>query len=170
MGQIPDDMRGALAAMGKQIQREREFEDGPPDGMYQAIVKEFDFITRRDGSETFLKTVLTIDLDPQWKGCDIETMHSLTNTDRAASLMKHLTGLGCASVDLQNIDTAPELRDALDCPVVVAIKRSDRINPQTDKPYVGVYVNERLGGPIPSDLDMPAPVPSPGYTDDDIAF
>lgn len=176
MGQLTDEDRAQLAQMNKEIAKVKEFMGGPEDGDYQAIVKEFDFFPKRDGSDLFLKTVLTIQLDPKWTGCDVETIHSLKNPDRAESLYRHLTGLGLGSIDLTNIDR--ELQAALDVPVRIAVKRGSNIDPNTNEPYVSVYVNERLGPPIRGNgSDLPSDVPSVmapddghPFTDDDIAF
>lgn len=153
MNTVPN-LKERLAAMNDAWQTA---DDGSqlPDGTYQALVQAFDPI--EGGGRAFLKTVFVIQHHETYSGREVEVIHSLEDPDRIHYLRKHLRILGIELDDLGDLETV--LHTALDVPVEIAVKASDRINDFTGLPYLNVYVNERLGDPLQR-TDVPIDVES----------
>ena len=147
-------------------------ENNIPDGEYQAVVRGFDTFEDRNHKHVFFKTELEVALDPS-EGAIVTTVHCLTDPDRLGWLKKHLMVLGLPVEDpdftLDQVRPgSAALEQALDVPVAISVKRTQR-NGTT---YTNVYVNERLGGPMVSDIpsDVPAAVAADPDPDDSIPF
>lgn len=121
----------------------------PPDGDYQGTVYAFDFIDT-DKHGAFLKTEIQVAAGPH-EGRITSTMHSLEDPERYGFLKAHLALLG---IDIENTPLrmlhpgSPVLEEVLDVPIEFTIKRSQKVNEKTGQPYVNLYVNKRLGGPM----------------------
>jgi hypothetical protein len=149
--------------------------DTPPEGTFQAIVNSFDTFETKNGEASFLKTEFKIRLDPDYDGMPVEAIHTLTDSriteeelkGRLGWLKHHLSklGLDVDAVPFHEIENMKGLAELLDVPVEIYIKHSDRTK-KDGTAYVNVYVNERLGGKIESDIPVPE-VSSNGTADDD---
>jgi hypothetical protein len=145
----------------------------PPDGKYQALVHAFDTFESNAG-QAFLKTQLQLALDGgEWDSHVVETVHNLEDPERIKYVKAHLKvlGLDVDSVDLATLLAPDTLATLLDVPVAITIKRSSKTDGEGNH-YVNVYVDRRLGNPMPkSDVDTPPPPPpAPAKTDDDVPF
>lgn len=163
---FPPELKERLASVNDNWQRtvRTSGDDLPPDGDYQAIVERFEPFQAKSSGAYWLKTELRIQLDPEWDGKIVTTIHALDDPDRAEFLVRHLRTLGLSAdelEDLANIDQA--LHKVLDVPVRIAVVTADRINEKTGLPFRNVYVNERLGPPLTSQQrsDVPADPPAP---------
>lgn len=121
----------------------------PPDGDYQALVHAFDFFdTPKNGA--FLKIELQVANDATYNGRTAESIFSLEDKDRIGFLKGVLAILG---VDVENTPLTEirpgsgTLNALLDTPVAIRIRRSDKSD-KDGRPYVNVYINQRLGDPI----------------------
>jgi hypothetical protein len=188
MSEIPD-LEQRLEAMRDPF-KEAPVEGGynndwPPDGDYQGLVRRFDFFEATNTSgHAFLKTEIEIALHPEYTGREVETVHDLEDPERIGWLKKHLAALGVNvesdDFDITQVRPGSELlASLLDVPVAFVIKTGTRINEKTGKPYRSVYVNERLGGPMPAPssqaaADVPADTtdltPEQQQADDKIPF
>lgn len=162
---FPPELKERLASVNDDWQRtvRTSGDDLPPDGDYQAIVERFEPFQAKSSGAYWLKTELRIQLDPDWDGKIVTTIHALDDPARAEFLVRHLRTLGIsgdALEDLSNIDQA--LHTVLDVPVRIAVVTADRINEKTGLPFRNVYVNERLGPPLTSQArsDVPAEQPA----------
>jgi hypothetical protein len=139
--QYDDDFAGASVR--------HSFNELPPDGLYQALVDDFDWLDFNNGLN--LKTVLKLTTNDSWDGHPVETIHALEVPDRLNWVKQHLTTLGLDVDDpefrLSRLDNyLPQL---LNVPVELEVKTSDRINEKTGEPYRNAYVQTRLGDPLP---------------------
>ena len=143
----------------------------PEPGDYGATVDSFDIIDSSKG--LLFKTTLTIINDQQYAGRQVDTIHNLEDQKRIDYLKSHLAKLGANTAGIRLAeDLRPGsdfLRGLLDVVVEIAIKDSKKINPNTDKPYRNVFVNQRIG----SVSDIPGPAtddfvhPNQGSMDED---
>jgi hypothetical protein len=143
-------------------------DEGVPDGTYQAQVSGFDFFEARSTEELFLKVEFTIRHHERWDGFPLEAVQSLSNAERIPFTKALLSRLGV------DPDTpAGGLLEALEAvrgvPVEVAVKNNER----NGRVFQNVYVNARLGDPLPPGGEIPADMdglPSTGKGDDDLGF
>jgi hypothetical protein len=126
----------------------------PPDGTYQGIIRNFDFFESKDKRFAFLKTEIETANHPEYAGMGVETIHAIDDPERIGFLKRHLDTLG---VDVDNLDLTQVvpgselLNGLLDVPIQFAIKTSDKKDSEGN-PYRNCYVNQRLGGPMQSDV------------------
>lgn len=140
----------------------------PPDGKYQGLVKGFDFFESNAG-QLFLKTILQVALHPDHEGAEVETVHNLEDPDRIEWAKGHLHTLGI-DVDQLNLgELQGELEQVLDVPVEFQIKTSDKKAPD-GLPYRNVYVNKRLGNPMPRAQQADVPADTEGLDDEQQAL
>jgi hypothetical protein len=67
----------------------------PPDGEYQALIHEFDFIEQKDPPHAvFLKVTFQVDNDPEFSGRRVDTLFSLEDPERIKWLKSFLARLG----------------------------------------------------------------------------
>lgn len=136
------------------------FGELPPDGLYQGIIQDFDFLDLRTG--LFLKTVVKLVTPDQWDGHEIDQIHALEDPERLDWVKRHLTkmGIDVDSDDFRLGELEGYLPRLLDVPVEIEVKTSERINEKTGANYRNWYVTARLGDPLggkrPSTTDVPA--------------
>jgi hypothetical protein len=155
-----DNLEDRLKAMQAPFQQAPIPDSGgksmPPDGKYQGLVKGFDFFESNSTGHLFLKTILEVALHPDHTGAEVETVHNLEDPARIEWAKGHLATLG---LDVDQLDLGSlqgELEKVLDVPVEFQIKTSDKKNAD-GIPYRNVYVNKRLGDPMPrAQGDVPA--------------
>lgn len=122
----------------------------PPDGDYQALVHEFRFVEGGTPVQAFLVNAFQIDNDPEYSGRIVDTMFSLEDPERIKWLKAHFAKLG---VDVEHVPItqivpgSPLLNGLLDTPVLIRVKRSDKLDQRTGLPRVNIYLQERLGSP-----------------------
>ena len=140
----------------------------PPDGVYQARIDRFDFEPAPQTGSLQLKTEMVVS-GGDHDGSRVRTWHDLQDPDKLKWLKGHLETLG---LDLERLsDLADRLPEVLDTPVEIRIKSTSR----GEKTYTNVYVNRRLGDPVPKN-DLPdagaaeARVSTEQSTEDDIPF
>ncbi len=121
--------------------------DMPPDGDYQAIVDSFDHFESQKG-ELFLKTILKIELDPEYAGRQVEIIHNLTDPERLNRLKGHLQTLGLNPDEIEFSQLMSALHDVLDVPVLVRIKTGKMKTDGSGEHWRSAYVNRRLGEPL----------------------
>jgi hypothetical protein len=130
----------------------------PPPGDYEGLVHEFDFFEGGTPKQAFVKVRLQVQGENQYAGRFAEIVNSLEDPERLGflkSLFNTLAGddLGQAVLGRQYrlTDVAPEtdfLISLLDVPVRFRVVASKKLNEETGKPYLNVYLNERLGQPV----------------------
>jgi hypothetical protein len=113
----------------------------PPDGTYQAFVKDFDFFDSKAG-ELFMKTTLVVEEPAEYAGSEATTLHTLENLDRIGFTKSHLQTLG-----VENPDSLLGLPQRL-APVIgrrleIRVKTSTSLD-RDGNAYRNVYVNKRL--------------------------
>ena len=149
--------------------------DPPPDGDYQALVHEFDFFEGGTPKQAYLKIRFQVQHHPEHAGRFAEIVYSLEDPERIGYLKAGFAKLiGTDAANRMNIavDCLPGselLESLLDVPVLIRVKTGNRINQKTGKPYVGVYIEQRLGDqqqrpkedPLPWDEKNPSDVPAP---------
>jgi hypothetical protein len=124
--------------------------DPPPDGEYQTLLHEFDFFEGGDPRQAYMKIRFQVVHHPEQAGRFCEIVYTLEDPDRISYLRADLHKLG---EDTSRFDLAREITTGalqarlLDTPVLVRVKTGSKTNPKTGKPYVGVYVQRRLGDP-----------------------
>jgi hypothetical protein len=97
---------------------------------------------------------------PEQAGRFCETVYTLEDPERIGYLRADLFKLG---EDTENFDLAREISSGdlqerlLDVPALIRVKTGSKINPKTGKPYVGVYVQQRLGDPQRAQRPQPIP-------------
>lgn len=127
---------------------ERKF---PPDNDYQTLLHEFDFFEGGTPKQAFMKMVFTIVHDDDWAGLPLEKVYGLEDPERIGYLKADLYRLG---VDTEKLDLATAISTGelqaslLDTPTLIRVKRGNKINPKTNQPYVGVYIQQKLGEPV----------------------
>jgi hypothetical protein len=128
--------------------------DPPPDGDYQTLVHEFDFFEGGQPKQAYLKIRFQVQHHPEHAGRFCESVYSLEDPDRLDFLKSDLAKLvGRDAVEGLNfaVDLLPGsdfLESLLDVPVLVRVKTGTKINPRTEKPYVSIYLQQRLGDPV----------------------
>lgn len=140
----------------------------PPDGTYQGTVFAFDFIDT-DTAGAFLKIEVQV-ANGEQAGKVTGELFALEDKDRLQYTKGALSVIG---VDVENTPLSqihpgsPVLEAVLDTPIEFTVKRSGS-NPKRDgAPYVNVYLNKRLGGPLrandqqqlPASQEHPSDVP-----------
>jgi hypothetical protein len=124
--------------------------DPPPDGEYQTLLHEFDFFEGGDPKQAYMKIRFQVVHHPEQAGRFCEIVYTLEDPDRISYLRADLHKLG---EDTSRFDLAREITTGalqarlLDTPVLVRVKTGSKMNPKTGRPYVGVYVQRRLGDP-----------------------
>lgn len=117
----------------------------PPDGQYQAVLNRFDFIDTKNGLK--LLTELTVAVG-DYSGWNLTTWHDLEDPDKFKWLKAHLVALEVPEPpSLTDLDFV--LKGALDAPYLVTVKRGDA-------GYANAYIEQRLGGPLRSDVPVDA--------------
>ena len=147
----------------------------PPDGDYQGTVWGFDFLDLDMGA--FLKIELQVASGPH-QGRITSELFALEDPDRIGYTKGALATIG---VDVANTPLSqvypgsPVLEAVLDVPVEFTIKRSKKLR-ENGEPYVNVYINKALGGPL-RQSDVTGPEDQQAFTtpprapaDDDIPF
>jgi hypothetical protein len=156
----------------------------PAPGIYQGLLREVDFFEAKSDGSAFLKIVyeITISQDPQYKGWPLEMIYSLEPPPELAEMK-----LGFLKRDLRTLGIDVEADDfsfaqvrpgsaiwdaVLDVPVELAVVESKKLDEKTGKPFVNVYLNERLGDALPSDVpfDFPEGEAVAAGKDDDVPF
>lgn len=154
-------------------QFERAKMQGPaPDGVYEAILRSFEFIEGKNGVDIYLK-VWFDHAHSDYEGQQESTFHSMTDPDRLDWLKTHLSRLGLDAespgFNLADVHPgSPLLEGLLDRPYQIAIKTSKKLDKE-GLPYRNVYVNKCLGPPVVSDVPVPeiTHVAQPKLDDDD---
>jgi hypothetical protein len=124
--------------------------DPPPDGEYQTLLHEFDFFEGGEPRQAYMKIRFQVVHHPEQAGRFCEIVYTLEDPDRISYLRADLHKLG---EDTSRFDLAREITTGalqarlLDTPVLVRVKTGSKMNPKTGRPYVGVYVQRRLGDP-----------------------
>jgi hypothetical protein len=145
-----DNLAERLAGLNDDWQDAKTFSrNWPPDGDYQALVHRFDFFEGGENNHAYLKTELEVQHDDDWHGTIVETIHDLEDPDRLGFLKQHLQTLGLELDSFSDLEN--RLSEVLDVPVAIRIKTSDKTDNDGNN-YRNAYVNERLGGPIGSDV------------------
>lgn len=153
-----DNLSDRLAALAAQFDAVEPatgslFEPPPPDD-YDGLVHEFDFFEGGQPSQAFVKVRLLTQQSTsgstQYGGRYAEVVNSLEDPERLPFL-KALFDTLADGQPYRLTDIAPEtpfLISLLDVPVRFRVAASKKINNETGKPYLNVYVNERTGPPI----------------------
>jgi hypothetical protein len=124
--------------------------DPPPDGDYQCLVHEFDFFEGGEPRQAYMKIRFVVVHHDEQAGRFCEVVYTLEDPERIGYLRADLHKLGenTANFDLAQEIASGALQDRLlDTPVLVRVKTGSKLNPKTGKPYVGVYVQRKLGEP-----------------------
>lgn len=146
---MPDSVKGMLAGLDGTWGDVPAAGGGgmPPDGVYRARIDRFDFEPAPQTAALQMKTEMII-TGGNHDGSRVRTWHDLQDPDKLKWLKGHLETIG---LDLERLsDLADRLPEVLDVPVEIRIKTTLR----GDKTYTNVYVNKRLGDPVPKN-DLP---------------
>lgn len=163
-----DNLEQRLAAVDQQFKAapsEPGYGDRLPEpGTYQGILRTIDFFEAKATGQAYLKLVFEVVNDPAYNGLEVEVIHPLEPDGPAdfvemkyGFLKKDLKTLGI-DVDSDEFSLtqvrpgSPIWDDVLDVPVEFAVVESKKVNQETGKPWKNVYLNERLGGPLPADV------------------
>lgn len=129
---------------------ENATDEAPPDGDYQATVLRFD-VFDAPGKGLFLKIVYQIANDNQYAGREVEQVQSLEGGPERLKFTRQTLatlGMDVASTPLSEVyPGSAALSALLDVPVDIAVKRSTKTR-EDGSPYVNVFLNRRLGGPL----------------------
>jgi len=156
----PKDVEERLSSMQAQWKEAKpEFTPGDrvDDGVYQTVIKDFDFFEGKNGvnaGKFFIKTVFEIRHDRKFNGAEESSIHNLEDPEKFNYLKRHFLKLGVDVDTLPMAELRPgsdTLRGLLDVPVEIAVKTSDAkdINGVN---YVNTFVNQRLGDSLGSDV------------------
>jgi len=127
----------------------------PPDGVYQGVIDDFDFIEANKTGELFLKTIVKLAGD-EYGGQTIDKLNALEDPERFDMLKTHLDRMGVDTAQLKLSEIEQVLVRLTDVPVQLTIKTSDKVNPKNGQPYRDWYVDKRLGSPLRQQADVPA--------------
>lgn len=159
----------------------------PEPGVYQAVVRAIDFFEAKNPpNDAYLAIKMEIVFDAKYAGRNVDIVHGLEphlrfDSERVQQklgfLKKDLATLGidveADDFSLAQVRPGAEMWDGvLDAPVELAVVDSKKINDKTGKPYRNVYLNQRLGEALGSDLTPKGAAPAaPTYADtDDVPF
>jgi hypothetical protein len=146
----------------------------PEPGDYQAVFRAVDFFeSKKAPFVPYIKLTFEIELDPLYEGREVDVIHPLVPDGpddyvqtKLAFLKKDLKALGIAVDDedfsFAQVRPGSAIWDGvLDSPYRLAIRDSKKLSEQTGRPFRNVYINERLGGPLPKQerLQMGSDVP-----------
>lgn len=150
-----DNLSDRLAALAAQFDAVEPatgsmFEPPPPND-YDGLVHEFDFFEGGNPTQAFVKVRLltqqSTDGNTQYGGRYAEVVNSLEDPERLPFL-KALFDTLAGGQPYRLTDIAPEtpfLISLLDVPVRFRVAESKKVNQETGKPYLNVYVKERTG-------------------------
>lgn len=130
----------------------------PPDGEYQALIHNFDFIESNETPKRiYLKVTYQIDNEAEYSGRRVDTLFGLEDPDRIKWLKSWLARLiGAERVEQTPITdvrpSSPLLNELLDVPVLIKVKRSDRAVDNEGNPRVNIYLQQRLGDSLNGQL------------------
>lgn len=155
MAETVQNLEGKLAAL------QESWDNAPvegqiPEGDYEGEVTDFDFFENRDGTELFLKTVVTTRIPREYDGVDVEVINSLSHPDRMRFAKELLAKLGLNVQELSMGELIPALRTVVGTGVAFRVVH----NTKNGKTYQNVYINDVLFGPLqaapsPTDSDVP---------------
>lgn len=121
----------------------------PPDGEYQALINEFDFIEQNDPPHAaFLKVVFQVDNDPEYSGRLVDTLFALEDPERVKWLKSFFARLGVNVEQTPITEIRPGsalLNGLLDTPVLIKVKRSEKSFDRDGSPRVNIYLQQKLG-------------------------
>lgn len=148
--------------------------DRVPDGTYETVIKDFDFFEGKNGQaagKLFIKTVFEVRHHATLNGAEASAIHNLEDPERFGYVKRHFSKLGVEVDDLPMTELRPgsdTLKALLDVPVEIAVKSSDKTD-VNGVPYQNVYVNQRLGDSLGSDVTTRADLEpkAQATTDDD---
>jgi hypothetical protein len=197
-----DDLDRRMAQLDDQLDGARKYADDtsnwlPDPGTYQGILNDVDFFEQKKPPEGKAWLKLTWELqhtgshDAEYAGLTVSKLYDLEPHLAAKSIppsteeiqrkigfmLKDLKTLGVKTDDpdfsLALIRPGSPIWDGcLGAPYELAVVESKKVNDRTGKPYVNLYLNERLGGPLTPDVPSDAPVvatadPSKAYVPTD---
>jgi hypothetical protein len=203
-----DDLDRRMAQLDDQLDGARKYADDtsnwlPDPGTYQGILNDVDFFEQKKAPEGKAWLKLTWELqhtgshDAEYAGLTVSKLYDLephlvagpipASTEevqrKIGFMLKDLKTLGVKTDDpdfsLALIRPGSPIWDGcLGAPYELAVVESKKINERTGKPYVNLYLNERLGGPLTPDVpsnvspdDFAPPVQAgSAVPDDDIPF
>lgn len=179
----PKDVEARLRAMQDTWKNtETSFVPGDrvEDGTYQTVIKDFDFFEGKNGQAAgmlFIKTIFEIRHDSKYNKAEVSAIHNLEDPERYSWLKRHFDKLGVDVDAIEATELRPgsdTLKSLLDVPVEIAVKSSDKLD-ANGVPYQNVYVNQRLGDSLGSDVTTPEMLTgvantSGNTTDEDIPF
>lgn len=174
---LDPDLAAKLAAL------DAEFKDAPTPGLddmpepgdYQALLKSIDTFEGKKDSTQYLKLVYEIVHDPSYAGREVDFIY-LWVPDPSIPDEEVRRRLGFLKADLQTLGVDTDADDfsyasvypgsdfwdgLLDTPVAIAVRDSKKTNPETGRAYRNAYLNERLGGPLTSDIPNTIPPVEP---------
>ena len=165
-----NDLEERLGAMNSSWQQAKSdgggFGDTIEDGVYQAIVDRWDWFERKSDGHAFLKVELKIAHNQLEGGKTAETVWDLEDPSRIGYLKRDLATLGLEVEDYSQLEK--QLATLLDVPVEIKLVSKQK----GDRTFQNVYINDRLGDPMRSDLPT-EPIERPvaaHKSDDDIPF
>lgn len=122
--------------------------DPPPDGDYQTLLHEFDFFEGGQPKQAFLKMRFQVVHNEEYAGRFCETVYPLEDEERIGYLKRDLKTLGADMDSFRLVDCVPDspfLIGLLDTPTLIRVKTGSKINEKTGKPYVSVYIEQKIG-------------------------
>jgi hypothetical protein len=147
-----------------------EFDNTPPLGDHQTLVHEYDFFQGGDPRQEFMKIRFQVQ-HSEHAGRMIEKVYSIETEDGVAFLKAdlHRMGVDVSAFQLSSIVDGTLQEQTLDLPLLLRVKEGTKQNPKTGKPYVSVYIQQRLGDPVRGKRDALPTTGSdvPGATGDE---
>lgn len=156
----------------------------PPPGDYEGLVFEFAFFEGGTPKQAFVKVVIDTQRDlngnAQFAGRRAEIVNSLEDPERLPflkalfdTLVGDDGGVSVLGRRYSITDVVPEsslLVSLLDVPVRFRAVESKKANPETGKPYLNIYLNERLGAAVRQGAVDPARAGSSDVDNDTSGF
>lgn len=133
----------------------------PPVGDYQALLDRWDHFEGKNGKTAghlFLKAEYVIQ-HHELAGKQVDLIYNMDDPEgKGIGFLKaDLKKLGVEGAD--DLDAAgihKVLGEVTDTPVLLAIRASKKVNPETNEPYRNAYLQEAFGAPMRSEF-TPAP-------------
>lgn len=153
----------------------------PPPGDYEGLVYEFAFFEGGTPKQAFVKVVIDTQHDlngnTQFAGRRAEIVNSLEDPERLPflkALFDTLVGddggvsvLGRRYSITDVVPESPLLVALLDVPVRFRAVESKKVNQETGRPYLNIYLNERLGAAVRQGAVDPARAGNASDVDND---
>lgn len=146
--------------------------DLPPVGDYQAMLDRWDHFEGKNGKTAghlFLKAEYVIQ-HHELAGKQVDLIYNMDDPEgKGIGFLKaDLKKLGVEDAD--DLDAAGihrVLEQVCDTPVLLAVRVSKKLNPETNEPFRNAYLRESFGAPMRSDVPQGGDFPAGTTTDED---